>query len=67
MKRELPKQEKRVYRNSECDFCNDFMGELKVKEHPLNGKRYVFCKDCYKEFYLKKKLNEKNNKISPAK
>jgi hypothetical protein len=58
---------KKLYKNSECDFCNDFMGDLKIKKHPLNDKEYIFCRNCYKQFYLEKKLNEKNSKISPAK
>jgi len=49
-------EEKKLYKNSECDFCNDFMNELKLKKHPQNGKIYIFCKNCYKQFYLKGKM-----------
>ena len=60
-------RKKKLYRNSECDFCNDFMNTLKIKIHPINNKEYIFCSDCYKSFYLEKKLNAKDTKISPAK
>ena len=50
-------QPKKLYKNSECDFCGEYLGELKLKIHPLNGKEYIFCKECYKDFYLKGKLN----------
>ena len=50
-------QPKKVYKNSECDFCNDWEKPLKLKKHPLNGKEYIFCKSCYGEFYKKGQMN----------
>tara|TARA_R110002073_G_scaffold131310_2_gene278027 strand:+ start:61 stop:240 length:180 start_codon:yes stop_codon:yes gene_type:complete len=57
-KKLLPVQEKRVYKNSECELCPDYLRAVKLKEHPLTKEMIICCKDCYSELYLKSKKDE---------
>jgi len=52
--------EKKLYRNSECEFCNDLMKDVKLKEHPITKEPIIICKECYSILYLKEKSHKES-------
>lgn len=38
---------KKVYKNSECEFCDCFLCKLKVKENKKTYKKHIYCKKCF--------------------
>lgn len=50
----LPIQEKKVYKNSECELCNSMNKPLKLKHNPLTHKDVIVCQECFRGLYLKK-------------
>ena len=48
---------KRLYRNSECEFCNDIMKLVKLKEHPKTKETIIICKECYVDLVKKNRAN----------
>ncbi len=53
MARDLPIQEKKVYRNSECEFCDNLMKDVKLKDHPKTNEPVIICKACFSILWLK--------------
>ena len=50
-------QPKKLYKNSECEICNCYLCEVKLKKHPITNKDVIICIDCFSELYRKSKKN----------
>lgn len=47
-------QEKKLYKNSECEICNCHDCIVKLKEHPLIKEYIIICRDCFAKLYKNK-------------
>ncbi len=47
--------EKKIYKNSECEICSCYDDILKWKKCPTTGEEKIFCRECYKKEYNKSK------------
>jgi len=45
----LENQKGKIFKNSECEICNCYLCEVKLKEHPTTKEMIIVCFDCWSE------------------
>jgi len=49
------KMDKKLYKNSECEICNDFTKDVKLKKNPTTNEDVIICRECFAVFYIQEK------------
>lgn len=48
-------EDRKIYKNSECNICGELADVLKWKQSPVTEELKIFCRECYKKEYNKSK------------
>ena len=54
-------QEKKVYKNSECEFCNNFMQDVELKINPTTNEKIIICADCEVDLIIQLRKDRKTS------